>query len=113
MKSLQKYITESLEMVNEDATMTVGKFIEEITDGVFMVKNGLDKDEFIEYLNEPYFAFEWNGVRLINKMEPDFVDLIIKNYKTKVRVKKSKDRDSGTKTWEFDLDANHIACIIY
>jgi hypothetical protein len=115
MKNLKNYIVESI--INEDTTITIGKFVEEISGYWFSSKIAPNYDEFISTLTEPYCEWELNGKR-VNIGEPDkyqaeLTNIIIKNYKEKVRVKKTKDKDAGTRTWEFDLGSNHITCIMY
>ena len=115
MENLKNYIVEAI--INEDSTMTIGKFVEETTGYWFSAKIVPDYNEFIETLTEPYCEWELNGKRVLvgepDKYQAELTNLIINNYKEKVRVKKTKDKDAGTNTWEFDLGSNHFTCIMY
>lgn len=115
MENLKNYIVESI--INEDTTMTIGKFVEETSGYWFSSKTAPNYDEFIASLTEPYCEWELNGQRVNigkpDKYQAELTNIIINNYKAKVRVKKTKDKEAGTRTWEFDLGSDHITCIMY
>ena len=92
MKNIKNYIVEAI--INEDTTMTIGKFVEETSGYWFSASIVPNYDEFIDTLTEPYCEWELNGQRVNvgkpDKYQAELANIIINNYKAKVRVKKLK-----------------------